>query len=59
MVIKERILTISEIGIQLYFQVYISDFVWGEEDRAGGERSEVMKDLVALGEMGKEVRPDK
>ena len=40
MVLKERILTISEIGIQLYFQVYISDFVWGEEDRAGGERSE-------------------
>ena len=40
MVLKERILTISEIGIQLYFQVYISEFVWGAEDRAGGERSE-------------------
>lgn len=40
MVLKERILPISEIGIQLYFQVYISGFVWAAEDGAGGERSE-------------------
>lgn len=40
MILKERILTISEIGIQLYFQVNISDFVWEAEDGAGGERSE-------------------
>ena len=29
----------SEIGIQLYFQVYMSDSVWGAEVGAGGERS--------------------
>ena len=40
MILKERILTISDIGIQLYFQVNISDFVWEAEDGAGGERSE-------------------